>query len=112
MTPRRLRLLLLATACNLGIWMLAGLFATSEFYRRSIVMGGDVEWDQVLVIQMITALNWAMFTPLVVFLAQRLPLRPPHLLRNGAAVIALIPLLAVLRAAMGGAVLNLGEHHR
>ena len=38
--PRRLRVLLLASACNVAIWILAGVFATSEFYRRSIVMGG------------------------------------------------------------------------
>lgn len=107
--PRRLRLLLLAIACNLAIWILAGLFATSEFYRRSIVMGGAEPWDQVLDIQMVTALNWAMFTPLVVFIAQRLPLRSPHRIRNVVILAALIPMLAVVRAAYGGAVLDLGE---
>lgn len=107
----RLRMLLLAAAGDLAIWILAGLFATSEFYRRSIVMGGGdgLPWNDVLTIQMVTALNWAIVTPMIVFLAQRLPLRPPHRIRNAAIVIALLPLLAVLRAAMGGAVLNLGE---
>jgi LytS/YehU family sensor histidine kinase len=60
---------------------------------------------------MVTALNWAMFTPLIVMIAQRLPLRPPHLIRNLILIIALIPPLAITRAAMGGAVLNLGEGH-
>ena len=105
-------MLLLVAAGDLAIWILAGLFATSEFYRRAIVMGGDiVDWHDVLIVQMVTALNWAAFTPLVVFLAQCLPLRPPHRLRNAAIVIALLPPLAVLRAAMGGAVMNLGEGH-
>jgi hypothetical protein len=104
-------MLLLASACNLGIWVLTGLFATSEFYRRSIAMGGASPWNEVLVVQMVTAVNWAVLTPLVVFLAERLPLRPPHRLRNLAVVIALIPLLAVMRAAVGGAVHLLGEHH-
>jgi two-component system, LytTR family, sensor kinase len=109
--PRRLRVLLLAAACNVVIWIVAGFFATSEFYRRSIVLGGSSVWNEVFDVQMVTALIWAVFTPPVVFIAQRLPLRPPHLLRNTVLVIALIPLLAVVRAAFGGAVLNLGEHH-
>jgi two-component system LytT family sensor kinase len=109
--PRRLGVLLLAAACNVGIWVLAGFFATSEFYRRSIVLGGPARWNEALDFQLCTALLWAVFTPAVVFLAQRLPLRPPHRLRNAAAVIALIPLLAMFRAGAGGAVLNLGERH-
>ena len=110
--PRRLGVLLLAAACNLAIWILAGLFATSEFYRRALVMGGVAQqWHEVLAFQISTALLWAAFTPIVVLIAQRLPLRPPHLVRNAAAVVAIIPLLAVFRAALGGVVLNLAEHH-
>ena len=107
--PRRLGVLLLLTAGNLGIWVLFGVFATSEFYRRSIVMGGAAPWNEVLALQMGTALLWAMLTPLVVFIAQRLPLRPPHRVRNAVAVIAIIPLLAVFRAVLGGAVHNVAE---
>lgn len=107
--PRRLGMLLLACACNITIWIVAGFFGTSEFYRRSIAMGGGVAWDEILDVQMCTALIWAVFTPVIVFIAQRLPLRPPHLLRHLVAVIALIPLLAVVRAGVGGAILNLGE---
>ena len=106
----RIGVLLLATVCDLGIWILACLFAASEFYRRSIVLGGPTPWSEVLPFQMVVALNWAMFTPLVVFIAQQLPLRGEHRIRNGIAVLALLPYLAVFRAAWGGAVLNLGEH--
>lgn len=109
--PRRLGVLFLAAMCNVAIWIVAGFFATSEFYRRAIVLGGSANWNEVLQVQMVTALNWALLTPLVVFIAQRLPLRPPRLLRNAAIVIALIPLLGVFRAAFGGAVQNLGEGH-
>jgi hypothetical protein len=73
-------------------------------------MGGDVvAWNEILDYQMVTALNWALFTPLVVLLAQRLPLRPPHRLRNAAVVVALIPLLTVIRVAWGSAMMNYGE---
>lgn len=111
MTARRFALLLLVAAADVAVWSLAGVFATSEFYRRSIVLGGAIAtWSEVLDVQMCTALLWAAVTPLVFLLAQRLPLRAPHLVRNAVLVTALIPCLAALRAAVGGVVLNLGEH--
>ncbi len=108
--PRRLGLLLLASACNVGIWVIGAVFAASEFHRRSIVMGGAIApWNEVLDFQLCSALLWALFTPVVVFIAQRLPLRPPHRIRNAVLIIALIPCLAVFRAAFGGAVHDLAE---
>ena len=103
--------LLLVTAADLAIWILAGLFATSEFYRRSIVMGGGVSvpWNEILDYQMVTALNWALWTPLVVLIAQRLPLRSPHRIRNVVIVIALLLPLSVIRASWGSAMMNYGE---
>jgi hypothetical protein len=103
------RRLLFVAACNLGIWVLAGFFATSEFYRRSIVLGGGSAWNEVLDVQMTTALNWALFTPLVVLMARDRPLRSPHGIRNAAVVIALLPPLAVIRAVWGAAMTNYGE---
>jgi hypothetical protein len=111
LTARRIGILFLAAAADVGMWTVAGLFGTSEFYSRAIAMGGPVPWNEVLDLQMVTALLWALFTPVVVFIADRLPLRPPHRVRHAVMVVALIPPLAVLRAAVGGAVLNLGEHH-
>jgi len=108
---RRLRALLLIIAGNLGIWTLVALFAASEFYRRTIVLGGPQPFDQSFDFQLCTALLWATFTPLVVYLAQRVPLQAPHRIRNGAIVVALIPLLAVFRAAFGGMVSDLAEYH-
>lgn len=108
--PRRLRVLLLVIAGNLAVWTLVAVFAASEFYRRSILMGWAEPFEQALAFQLCTALLWAAFTPILVLIAQRLPLRPPHRIRNAAIVIALIPLLAVFRAAFGGVVSDLAEH--
>ena len=108
--PQRLRLLLVATAFNLGVWILVGVFATSEFQRRAMTMGGAVApWHEVFLFQMSTAMLWAAFAPVAVYLAQRLPLRPPHRLRNAALILAVIPCLAVLRAATGGAAHDLAD---
>jgi hypothetical protein len=101
--------LLLFAACDVAVWAIAGIFATSEFYRRSIVIGGGSDWNEVLDFQLVTALNWALFTPLIVLLAERLPLRPPHRARNLLFVIAIIPPLAVIRAAWGSIMVNYGE---
>lgn len=110
MTAKRFRMLLFAAACNVGVWVLTGVFATSEFQRRAIVMGGAVApWNEVFAFQMCSALMWAVFAPVAVYLAQRLPLRPPHRIRNAVVLLALIPSLAVLRAAAGGAVHDLAE---
>lgn len=110
MNAKRFRMLLFATACNVSVWVLIGVFATSEFQRRSIVMGGAVApWNEVFAFQMSAALLWAAFTPVAVFLAQRLPVRPPYRIRNAVLLLALIPCLAVLRAAGGGAVHDLAE---
>jgi two-component system, LytTR family, sensor kinase len=110
LSRRRIGVLFLAALCDLGIWVLACLFAASEFYRRSIVMGGPPPWAEVLPFQMVVAFVWAMFTPLVVYIAQHRPLRDEHRIRNGLVVLAILPCLAIVRAALGGVVLNLGEH--
>jgi len=109
--PRRLRHLLLLTAGNLGVWMLVAFFAASEFYHRTVVMGMGQPFDQALEVQICTGLLWAAFTPVVVFIAQRLAVQRTNLRRNVAIVIAILPLLAVFRAAFGGAVNDLAEHH-
>ena len=93
-----------------GVWIVAGLFTASEFYRRTLALSGATEHvEYILRFQMVQSLNWAWFTPIVVFIAERLPLRKPHLARNALLVIALLPLLAIVRAVAGGAILNLGE---
>ena len=93
-----------------GVWMVAGLFTASEFYRRTLALSGATEHiEYILRFQIVQSLNWAWFTPFVVFIAERLPLRKPHLARNALIVMALLPVLAILRAAAGGAILQLGE---
>jgi hypothetical protein len=109
-TRRRLLDLGGIAAALVAIWIVAGLFAASEFYRRSIAMGGRrEEFGNVLRVQMVTSLIWATLTPMIIALAERLPLRKPHLVRNAATIILLLPVIAVGRAILGGVILNLSE---
>lgn len=112
LTARRLFELFVIALAIIAFWIVAGLFATSEFYRRSIAMGGATdELLPILMVQMVTALNWATLTPLLIAIAERLPLRRPLLLRNALILLALLPPIAYFRSVMGSIVLNLGEHH-
>ena len=111
-TPARMRELLRFTLMLLGVWIVFGVFNASLFYRRAIATFGPIEWPSVLGFQMCSILVWATFTPVIIAVAEALPIRRPHLLRNVLLLILLLPVLAILRAALGGAVLNLGEGDR
>lgn len=115
MTARAIRrrsfpALLGIAAAIVAVWIVAGLFTASEFYRRSVALGGmREEFANVLRVQIVTSLIWAALTPIVIAVAERLPLRKPHLARNALAIVILLPVLALGRAILGGVILNLSE---
>jgi two-component system, LytTR family, sensor kinase len=91
-----------------GIWFIFSLFSTSEFYRRVIEARESVDGvlPDVLTIQLFSGMLWAFFTPFVIAIAERLPVCRPHAARNVAALLAITPVLAAIRASWGGAVLQ------
>jgi two-component system LytT family sensor kinase len=93
----------------LAVWLLAGVFSTSEFYRRTMVNGIPPDIREIFYFQMSSSFLWAALTPLVIALAEALPIRRPHVLRNVVTIAATLPVIAILRAAAGGVVLNLSE---
>jgi hypothetical protein len=110
MTARRLLRLFGIAMALIGIWAVAGLFTASEFQRRTIALGGAAEeLGNVLRFQMVSSLNWAAATAVIIFIAERLPLRKPTLARNALILTAMLPGIAIARAVIGGIVLNLGE---
>ena len=113
MTKQRFARLFGMALALIGIWLAAGLFTASEFYRRTLALNGSTESvSYILLFQMASSLMWATLTPLIVGIAERLPLRKPHLARNAVILAALLPVLAVFRAVAGGVVLNLSEGDR
>lgn len=112
-TPRRPLHLLGVAMLIVAIWVCFAFFNASEFYRRSQATGVIfIGTQEVIAYQLLSSLNWAVFTPFLIFMAERLPLRRPHRLRNAALILAAAPLLAVLRAGLGGWVMEFGEHQR
>jgi hypothetical protein len=109
---RRQAELFVVALAIVAIWLVAGLFTASEFYRRSIALGGNRDgFSEILAFQMMSSLNWALFTPFLIALAERLPLRKPVLLRNTLILTALLPPIALIRSIYGAAVQNFGEQH-
>ncbi|HYO76532.1 MAG TPA: histidine kinase [Thermoanaerobaculia bacterium] len=89
----------------LTIWIVFGIFTSSEFYRRSAeTEAPPAALAPVLFFQFTTSFLWAVFTPVAIGIAERLPLRPPHRLRNALLILAISPLFSLVRAALGGAV--------
>lgn len=95
-----------------AVWVAFGLYNSSEFYRRSQDSGNNELFPAVFAYQMWTSLIWAAFTPLIIAIAERLPLRKPHLLRNALLLLAGAPLFSVIRAAIGAANMELMEKGR
>ncbi|PYQ27968.1 MAG: hypothetical protein DMF56_17640 [Acidobacteria bacterium] len=113
MSNVRTRELLRFTLMLLGVWFVFGVFNASLIHRRALATTlGEIEWFPVLQFQMCSSLLWATFTPFIIAIADALPIRRPHALRNVILLILLLPALGIARAALGGAVLNLSEGDR
>lgn len=99
-----------ALAWILSLWALLAVFNSSEFYRRGLAGGNAVQtWPDVLCFQLSSSLVWALFTPLIIFLAERFPIRRPNRSRNAAILLPLVPVLALIRAVSGAAIGKWGE---
>ena len=110
MTKRRLLELFMISLAFVAIWIVVGLFTASEFYRRSITMKGQTEGlREVVLFQLVSSLNWALVTPLIIAIAERLPLRTPFLMRNTTLIVLLLPAIGFARAVQGSVVLDLVE---
>jgi two-component system LytT family sensor kinase len=112
-TPLRLAHLARVSLIIIALWIIFALFSSSEFYRRGQAVGTSSQhWSHVLYFQLASAMFWAVFTPLIIFVAERLPLEKPHRLRNAATLLAFAAAMSVIRAATGGAMGQIAEGTR
>jgi signal transduction histidine kinase len=81
-----------------AVWTAAALFFTSQLALIAWTRGFDVSVFGYLCTMLLGCSVWALFTPPVVFVAERLPLTPPHTVRNAALLLPFAVLVAVLRA--------------
>ena len=111
LTRSRFRELLLTAMAIIGVWLLEGVYATSEVYGRALAWAASkAHTKEVFYFQMASSFLWAAVTPFIVQWAETFPIRRPHATRNTFIVLASLPVFAVLRAAVGGAIHNLADH--
>lgn len=104
--------LVLTAAAIIGIWLLEAVYATSEVYVRALAWGAvKADAYEVFCFQVASSFLWATVTPVIAKWAETFPIRRPHAMRNTFIVLASLPVLAVLRAAAGGAIHNLAENN-
>jgi two-component system LytT family sensor kinase len=93
-----------------SVWVAFAFFNSSEFYQAGVATGNAMQtWADALVFQLAASLVWATLTPIIIFIAERLPIQKPHRMRNAALLLPIVPLLAAVRAVVGGATLQLSE---
>ena len=81
-----------------GLWMGAALFFASQHALISWARDFELRAVEQLVTMLLGCTIWALFTPFAIFVAERLPLTPPHTVRNAALLLLFSFLVAILRA--------------
>lgn len=81
-----------------GAWTVAGLFFASQYALICLARGFQFSMTEQVAKMLIGSMIWALFTPPVLYVANRLPIAPPHALRNAALLVPFAVLVATLRA--------------
>ena len=85
-------------------WTLLGFFLASQHHTVSMARGQPEEFYELEIETTVAMIVWALLTPLVIAIAEWLPIEPPHTIRNTAAIIAIGVVFAALRGAIDAAV--------
>lgn len=92
--PRLLAIALIICAA----WVVVGVFFATQHHVSAVARGRqDIERERLIAMLAATTV-WSLFTPFVVFVAERFPLRPPRLWRNLGVMFLFALVVAALRA--------------
>lgn len=89
-----------------AVWVADALFTVSQAYRIGLVLGWDTNLTLLLGEELVYDLVWAVFTPVVVAVAERLTFRR-HAIRDALLLLVSVPLLALARILLENVVLAL-----
>jgi hypothetical protein len=93
------------------VWLAFALFGTSQAYRISLASGGGApNWIEIFGDEVHSALLWAVFTPIVVAVGERLSFHA-HKWRDALLLMLAVPLLASARLFFGAAMVALEDGH-
>lgn len=91
-------------------WAFLGVFFASQQHAISAARGTDEDPTERAMQTMATCIVWALLTPLVIYIADRLPLRAPHRLRNILMLAGVGIVVAWLRACVDASIPELLNH--
>jgi two-component system LytT family sensor kinase len=100
---RFLQLLRLAVLIA-AAWTFLGFFFASQAHVASLARGQPEEVYERTIETIVAMIVWALLTPPVIWVAQRLPIEKPHVVRNTAAMLLIGLAFATMRGAIDAAV--------
>jgi Histidine kinase len=92
----------------LAVWLVDALFMVSQGHQIGLAFGLDTNLVYLLGEVLCYDLLWAVFTPFVVAVGERLSFRR-HPIRDAVLLLVSVPVLALARIILGSAVLSLSE---
>jgi two-component system, LytTR family, sensor kinase len=103
--PRRARVLALHAVLIFALWMIGGIVLTGfEFWRLDTFGQFDIDLSDFVTLGMLRGVSWALVTPLVIWVALRVPVQKPRRLRTMLLLIPIVLLLALFREAFGATI--------
>src|SRR3954454_16653859 len=85
-------------------WTLLGFFLASQHHTVSAARGEPEEIYELRIETTVAMIVWALLTPAIIGITERLPIERPHAIRNGAAIVVIGLAFAALRGAIDAAV--------
>lgn len=85
-------------------WTFLGFFYASQQHVISVARGEPENVDERTIQTTVAMIVWALFTPAIIGVAERLPIERPHVVRNLAAMLVIGLIFAAMRGAIDAAV--------
>jgi signal transduction histidine kinase len=90
-------------------WTLLGFFFASQHHAVSVARGQPEETREEIDETIVAMIVWALLTPPVIWIAERLPVERPHAIRNTVAIAVIGLAVAAMRGATDAAIAPLFE---
>ena len=85
-------------------WTFLGFFFASQQRAISVARGDNPDLDARMIETTVAMIVWALLTPMILWIAERLPVERPHAVRNTLLMLAIGLAFAVMRGAIDAAV--------
>jgi len=93
-------------------WTFLGLFIASQHHAVSITRAQPEETSELMIETTVAMIGWALLTPVILWIAERLPIDRPHAVRNTAGMLAIGVVFAAMHGAADAAVPSVFEAKR